>query len=75
MRIGCFFGSFVCISTAVICYFCPKTEDRPVSYTHLDVYKRQVLLYTLSGEEKEIAYHPSGKPYLADDSADVSKRQ
>ena len=29
----------------------------------------RVLLYTLSGEEKEIAYHPSGKPYLADDSA------
>ena len=31
-----------------------------------------VLLYTLSGEEKEIAYHPSGKPYLADDSASLS---
>lgn len=28
----------------------------------------RVLLYTLSGEEKEIAYHPSGKPYLADAS-------
>ena len=32
----------------------------------------RVLLYTLSGEEKEIAYHPSGKPYLADDSASIS---
>ena len=32
----------------------------------------RVLLYTLSGEEKEIAYHPSGKPYLADDSASLS---
>lgn len=34
----------------------------------------RVLLYTLSGEEKEIAYHPSGKPYLADDSASLSIR-
>mgnify|MGYP000016543064 CR=1 FL=1 len=32
----------------------------------------RVLLYTLSGEEKEIAYHPSGKPYLADASASLS---
>lgn len=32
----------------------------------------RVLLFTLLGEEKEIAYHPSGKPYLADRSASVS---
>lgn len=32
----------------------------------------RVLLYTLLGEEKEIAYHPSGKPYLADASASLS---
>ncbi len=28
----------------------------------------RVLLKTLCGEEKEIAYHPSGRPYLKDDS-------
>ncbi len=32
----------------------------------------RVLLYTLLGEEKEIAYHPSGKPYLKDGSASIS---
>ena len=32
----------------------------------------RVLLYTLLGEEKEIAYHPSGKPYLADASFSLS---
>lgn len=32
----------------------------------------RVLLYTLLGEEKEIAYHPNGKPYLADESASIS---
>lgn len=32
----------------------------------------RVLLYTLLGEEKEIAYCPSGKPYLADGSASLS---
>ena len=32
----------------------------------------RVLLYTLLGEEKEIAYHPGGKPYLADGSASIS---
>lgn len=32
----------------------------------------RVLLYTLLGEEKEIAYYPSGKPYLADGSASIS---
>ena len=38
VRIGCFFVSFVCISTAVICYFCPKTEDR----LHLSIKNGQV---------------------------------
>ena len=32
----------------------------------------RVLLFTLLGEEKEIAYHSSGKPYLTDSSASVS---
>ncbi|MCD8184354.1 MAG: 4'-phosphopantetheinyl transferase superfamily protein [Bacteroides sp.] len=32
----------------------------------------RVLLYTLLGEEKEIAYYPSGKPYLSDGSAAIS---
>lgn len=32
----------------------------------------RVLLYTLLGEEKEIAYYPSRKPYLADGSASIS---
>lgn len=32
----------------------------------------RVLLYTLLGEEKEIAYRPDGKPYLADASASIS---
>ncbi len=32
----------------------------------------RVLLYTLSGEEKQIAYHPGGKPYLTDASASLS---
>ncbi len=32
----------------------------------------RVLLYTLLGEEKEIAYFPNGKPYLADASASIS---
>ena len=32
----------------------------------------RVLLFTLLGEEKEIAYYPSGKPYLADKSASIS---
>lgn len=32
----------------------------------------RVLLFTLLGEEKEIAYHPSGKPYLADHAASIS---
>lgn len=32
----------------------------------------RVLLYTLLGEEKEIAYYLNGKPYLADASASIS---
>lgn len=32
----------------------------------------RVLLYTLLGKEKEIAYYPTGKPYLADASASIS---
>lgn len=32
----------------------------------------RVLLFTLLGEEKEICYHASGKPYLADNSASIS---
>ena len=32
----------------------------------------RVLLKELCGEEKEIAYHPSGKPYLADGDAFIS---
>lgn len=32
----------------------------------------RVLLYTLLGEEKEIVYLPTGKPYLADRSASLS---
>jgi len=32
----------------------------------------RVLLFTLLGEEKVIAYHPSGKPYLADNTASIS---
>lgn len=32
----------------------------------------RVLLKNLCGEEKEIAYHPSGKPYLKDGSAYIS---
>lgn len=32
----------------------------------------RVLLKTLCGEEKEVAYHPSGKPYLVDGSAYIS---
>lgn len=32
----------------------------------------RVLLYTLLGEEKEIAYYPDGKPYLADTSVSFS---
>ena len=32
----------------------------------------RVLLKDLCGEEKEIAYHPSGKPYLADGDAFIS---
>ncbi len=32
----------------------------------------RVLLKTLCGEEKEIAYHPSGRPYLKDDSYYIS---
>lgn len=32
----------------------------------------RVLVFTLLGEEKEIAYYPSGKPYLADKSASIS---
>lgn len=32
----------------------------------------RVLLFTLLGEEKEIAYHSSGKPYLADNTASIS---
>lgn len=32
----------------------------------------RVLLKTLCGEEKKIAYHPSGRPYLEDESAHIS---
>ncbi len=32
----------------------------------------RALLYAMLGEEKEISYQPSGKPYLADGSASVS---
>lgn len=32
----------------------------------------RVLLFTLLGEEKEIAYYPSGKPYLLDNSFSIS---
>ena len=32
----------------------------------------RVLLKELCGEEKEIVYHPSGKPYLKDESAFIS---
>lgn len=32
----------------------------------------RVLLYTLLGEEREIAYRPDGKPYLTDVSASIS---
>lgn len=32
----------------------------------------RVLLYTLTGEEKDIDYHPSGKPFLRDASAAIS---
>lgn len=32
----------------------------------------RVLLYTLLGEEKEILYHPNGRPYLADGSFSIS---
>lgn len=32
----------------------------------------RVLLYILLGEEKEIAYYPTGKPYLVDASASIS---
>lgn len=32
----------------------------------------RVLLKTLCGEEKEIAYYPSGRPYLEDGSAHIS---
>lgn len=31
----------------------------------------RVLLYTLLGKEKEIGYHPNGKPYLTDASASI----
>lgn len=32
----------------------------------------RVLLCTMLGEEKEIAYHPNGKPYFADNFASIS---
>ena len=32
----------------------------------------RVLLFTLLGEERDIAYRPSGKPYLADGSYALS---
>lgn len=32
----------------------------------------RVLLYSLLGKEKEIAYYRSGRPYLADESASIS---
>lgn len=32
----------------------------------------RVLLYVMLGEEKEIGYHPNGKPYLADSSFSIS---
>lgn len=32
----------------------------------------RVLLYAMLGEEKDIAYYPSGKPYLSDGSASIS---
>lgn len=41
-------------------------------YRRLEWLAVRVLLYTLLGEEKEIAYYPTGKPYLADTSASIS---
>ncbi|MEL5893053.1 4'-phosphopantetheinyl transferase superfamily protein [Bacteroides sp. GD17] len=41
-------------------------------YRRLEWLAVRVLLYTLLGEEKEIAYYPTGKPYLADASASIS---
>ena len=32
----------------------------------------RVLIRAMQGEEKEIAYHPNGKPYLADASTSIS---
>ena len=46
---------------------CFKSE-----YRRLEWLAVRVLLYTLLGEEKEIVYYPSGKPYLADSSASLS---
>lgn len=41
-------------------------------YRRLEWLAVRVLLYTLLGEEKEIAYYTTGKPYLADASASIS---
>ncbi|WP_281644673.1 4'-phosphopantetheinyl transferase family protein [Bacteroides zoogleoformans] len=44
-----------------------RSEHRRVEWMAV-----RVLLYTLLGEEKEIAYYSGGKPYLADASASLS---
>lgn len=50
---------------------------RPAAQAFKSEHRRQewlavrVLLYTLLGKEKEIGYHPNGKPYLTDASASI----
>lgn len=42
------------------------------SHRRLEWLSVRVLLYTLLGEQKEIAYYPNGKPYLSDHSFFIS---
>ena len=48
--LGIFLGTLVCAGVLVVLYIWEKrkNEDYPVSYTHLDVYKRQGLISTAS---------------------------
>lgn len=52
--------------------YCQSMQRFSAEHRRMEWLSVRVLLYTLLGEEKEIAYLSSGKPYLADQSASLS---
>ena len=53
-------------------YYRQSMQRFAAGHRRLEWLAVRVLLYTLLGEEKEIAYYSNGKPYLPDNSASIS---